>query len=108
MFTIRTLARKVPMNNYTRKMSYGKNPYKYKIEEIALKGLFASIPVVVTIGAVVGITGASIFMLESMFHSDMFQTYKDNLDTQDELRRRNKKREVFFQGEDNVWRVKKE
>jgi hypothetical protein len=106
MFTIRTLARKVSMNKYTRKIS--SHPYKNKIKEIALKVLIVSTPIVITVGAVVGITGTSIFMLDSMYQSDMFQSYKDNLDTKAELRRRNKKRDVFFQGEDGVWSVKKE
>ena len=108
MFTIRTLARKVSMNKHTRKMSYGKIPYKDKIEEVVLKVLIVGTPFVVTIGSVVGITGATIFILDSMSHSDMVQNHRDNSATQEELRRLNKKREVFFQGEDGVWRVKKE
>ena len=100
------MARKVSMNNnYTRKMSYG---YKDKLTEIAIVGAVISAPFVATIVSVVGVTSASIFMLDSIYHSDMVQTYRDNLETKAELRRRNKKREIFFQGEDNVWRVKNE
>jgi hypothetical protein len=106
MFSIRTMARKVSMNNnYTRKMSYG---YKDILTEIAIVGGVISAPFVATVVAVVGVTSVSIFMLDSIYHSDMVQTYRDNLDTKDELHRRNKKRDVFFQDEDNVWCVKKE
>jgi hypothetical protein len=109
MFSIRTMARKVSMNNnYTRKMSYGKNPYKDKIEEIALKFLIVSTPLVVTCVAVIGVTGTSVFMLDSFFNSDMFQSYKDKLDTKDELRRRNKKKDVFHKDKDGVWYIEKD
>ena len=108
MFSIRTMARKVSMNtnyNYTRKMSYG---YKDTLTEIAIVGAVISAPFVATVGIVVSVTSASIFMLDSIYHSDMVQTYRDNLDTKDELRRRNKKREIFFQDKDGIWCAKKE
>ena len=91
-------------NNYSRKMSYEKSRFKSNL----IEGLLAGSSITVVIGTMTtGIYGV-IFFLEKVYNSDMSKSYRDNLNIQNELHRRNRKKDVFFQDKDGIWCARKE
>ena len=104
MFTIRRLARKVPMNgNYTRKMTSGN-----RIKGIIHNGCIAATPLVVEVCTVVTMIGGYASVILTVYHSDFLKSYNAKKRTLDKLYRMNQKPDEFFKDKNGVWCVKKE